>query len=226
MIRADVRGLGHYLQRFFGDYLTHQRKLSPNTILNYRDAIKLLLLFAAEHHGKGVSDLEFADVDVNTILAFLTHLETHRRCSVRTRNTRLAALHTFFRYLAAHEPRLLHLCQQVAMIPVKRAQPSPPTYLEYDEVRHILKAIDVSTRLGRRDRLLVHLLFETGARAHELATLRTSDLHLTAPYQVRILGKGERNESARCGRAQPEWSVATSTSGVCGTATMLLCWRG
>ena len=192
MIPTDLPGLGQYVQRFFGDYLTRQRRLSANTILNYRDAIKLLLRFSAAHHGKTVADLGFADVDADTVLAFLSHLETHRRCSVRTRNTRLAAVHTFFRYVAGHEPGLLALCQQIAVIPVKRAPQSAPTYLDYDEVVHILKTIDDTTPLGRHDRLLVHLLFETGARAQELAALRTTDLHLAPPYQARILGKGEK----------------------------------
>lgn len=192
MIDAHVPSLGHFVQGFFGDYLTHQRSLSPNTILSYRDALKLLLVFSAAHHRKSVSHLGFADVDADTILAFLNHLETHRGCSARTRNTRLAAIHTFFRYVAAHEPRVLNLCQQIAMIPVKRTQQSPPTYLEYDEVVHIIETIDDSTPLGRRDRLLLRLLFETGARAQELASLRTSSFRLAPPYQVHILGKGQK----------------------------------
>ncbi len=129
MTNADMPSLGHFVQTFFGDHLTRQRNLRPNTVLNYRDAIKLFLAFSADHHGKDVTQLGFTDVGADTILAFLSHLETTRNCCVRTRNARLAALHTFYRYVAAREPRVLALCQQVAMIPVKKARETPAAYL-------------------------------------------------------------------------------------------------
>ena len=184
--------LGEYIQAFFADYLTNQRNLSPNTILSYRDAFKLFLPFAASHHGKRVADLEFGDVGPKTVLAFLEDLEHTRGCSVRTRNARLAALHTFFRYVAEHEPLVLGLCQRVSAIPVKKARPSIPVYLEFDEVVHILDCIDCSTKIDRRDHLLVHILFETGARAQEVADMRTCSFRLSPPHQVRIVGKGRK----------------------------------
>jgi site-specific recombinase XerD len=204
MNHADTPSLSHFVQCFFGDYLTNQRRLSSNTLLSYRDAFKLLLVFAAAHHRKEVTQLDFTDVDADTVLAFLTDLERSRGCSVRTRNAQLAAMHTFFRYVAAREPRVLFLCQQIALIPVKKAGKPLPTYLEYSEVVHILGTIGSSTPLGRRDRLLVHLLFETGARAQELASLRASSFRLSPPYQVRILGKGhkERICPVRAGTAE------------------------
>src|SRR5215471_17936200 len=164
--------LGYYIQTFFGDYLTVQRDLSGNTVLSYRDTFKLLLVFAARRHRKKVTELGFEHLDPTTVLTFLEDLETTRRSSVRTRNARLASLHTFFRYVAVHEPRLLDLCQRINAIPVKKAQPPIPVYVDYDEVTHILKAIDRSTALGRRDYLLVRLLFETGCRPNEIANLK------------------------------------------------------
>ncbi len=181
-----------FVQSFFGDYLTAQRRLSPNTVLSYRDAFKLFLAFAAQHRARRVVDLGFEDVGPKTVLAFLEHLETERGCSVRTRNVRLAALHTFFRYVAAREPRVMALCQQISAIPVKRARQVPVVYLEFPEVVHILKSIDRSTWRGDRDHLLIHMLFETGARAQEVASMRVSAFRLSPPCQVRIFGKGRK----------------------------------
>lgn len=192
MTTKTLPSLGHYLQAFFGDYLTAHRDLSPNTILSYRDTFKLFLIFAARHHRKDVADLGFKHVDPDTVLAFLQDLESTRGTSVRTRNVRLAGLHTFFRYLASHEPQLLDLCQRISAIPVKKTQPPNPVYVDYDEVTHILGTINRSTVLGRRDYLLIRLLFETGCRAQEIANLRASAFRLTSPYQVRILGKGRK----------------------------------
>jgi len=184
--------LGRYIQTFFGDYLTAQRNLSPNTVLSYRDAFKLFLVFAARQSGRPVANLGFDDVGPNVVLAFLEDLEKSRKCSIRTRNARLSALHTFFRYVAVHEPRVLDICQRVSAIPAKRVQEKPAVYLEYEEVVHILGTIDRSTTLGRRDHLLVHILFEIGARAQEVASMRTSDFRLSSPGQVRIVGKGRK----------------------------------
>jgi integrase/recombinase XerD len=184
--------LARYVQAFFADHLTNQRDLSPNTLLSYRDTLKLFLAFAARHHHRLVVDLGFEHVGPQTVLAFLDHLETGRHNSVRTRNARLAALHTFFRYVGGHEPAVVDLCQRISSIPVKKFTPARATYLEYEEVLHILHSIDVSTLTGRRDDLLVRLLFETGARAQEVATLRTLSLHLVPPCQVRLLGKGRK----------------------------------
>jgi integrase/recombinase XerD len=189
---TTVPSLGLHVQAFFGDYLTAQRALSQHTVLSYRDTFKLFLGFAARRRRKSISDLGFADIGPDAVLAFLEDLERSRKNSVRTRNTRLAALHTFFRYVAGHEPRVLHLCQRVTAIPVKKTRTAPAVYLEHDEVLHILATIDRSTRGGRRDYLLVRLLFETGARAHEIADLRTTALRLSKPCQVHLFGKGRK----------------------------------
>ena len=184
--------LAHYVQAFFDCYLRAQRDLSPHTVLSYRDAIKLFLIFAARHRHREVVDLCFEDVSPDVVLAFLEHLEKERGNSARTRNVRLAALHTFYRYVGAHEPQVLDLCQRVNAIPVKKSKVSTVTYLEYDEVLHVLNAIDRSTSLGQRDYLLIRMLFETGVRADEIAQSRTSALRLFSPHQIVILGKGSK----------------------------------
>lgn len=184
--------LACHVQAFFGDYLTTQRDLSPHTVLSYRDAFKLFLAFTARHRQKQVVELGFEDMEPGTVLAFLEDLEKNRGVSVRTRNARLSALHTFFRYVAAREPRVLDICQRISAIPTKKTVLPSVVYLEHDEVLHILGSIDRSTRLGERDFLLIHLLFETGARAQEIASLRTGALRLSPPYQVRLLGKGRK----------------------------------
>ena len=183
--------IGSHIQAFFADYLT-QRNMSPHTIASYRDSVKLLLAFAACHLRKDVAALTFEDLGPNVILKFLDDIENTRGNSTRTRNARLAAIHTLFGYVAAHEPQLLGLSQRICVIPVKRSVTPCITYLEYEEVLHILASIDQSRHLGRRDYLLILLLFETGARASELVSLRTSSLRLEEPAQIRILGKGRK----------------------------------
>ncbi len=180
------------IQVFFSDYLTAQRALSPHTVLSYRDTFKLFLAFAARRSRKKVADLTFGSIGPETVLAFLEDLERSRRNSVRTRNARLAALHTFFRYVAAHEPQLLEVCQRVSAIPVKRTATSRMVYLEHAEILHVLGTIDCATSRGRRDHLLLLFLFETGARAQEVASLRTSSLRFAKPSQVTLLGKGRK----------------------------------
>ena len=204
--------LGLHVQAFFGDYLTAQRALSQHTVLSYRDTFKLFLGFAARRRRKSVADLGFADVGPDAVLAFLEDLERSRKNSVRTRNVRLAALHTFFRYVAGHEPQVLDLCQRVSAIPVKKTHSAPAVYLEHDEVLHILSTIDRSTRGGRRDYLLVRLLFETGARAQEIAGLRTTALRLSKPCQVHLSGKGGRSAFAHFESGPPRSSASISSN--------------
>jgi len=184
--------IGHHVQAFFADYLTTQRDMSPHTISSYRDSVKLMLAFAARRRHKEVAALTFEDLGPQVVLGFLNDLEKTRCNTTRTRNARLAAIHTLFGYVAAHEPRLLGLSQRICAIPVKKTKTPCITYLEYDEVLHILASIDMGTALGRRDYLLILLLFETGARASEVVSLRTSSLRFATPAQVRILGKGRK----------------------------------
>jgi len=192
MIPQTTGSFTHYVQSYFGDYLTAQRDLSPHTVLSYRDAFKLFLNFAAHQSKTPVANIGFEHAGTDTVLTFLEDLEKNRKCTVRTRNARLAALHGFYRYVATREPQVLELCQRISAIPVKRTQNSPADYLEYDEVVHVLGSIDCSTQWGKRDHLLIQLLFETGLRAQEAASLKASSLRLSKPCQLRVLGKGRR----------------------------------
>jgi len=184
--------VGCHIQAFFADYLTAQRDMSPNTVASYRDAVKLLLAFAARRRHKEVATLTFDDLGPEMVLGFLDDLEKTRGNCARTRNARLAAIHSLFNFVAAHEPTLLGLCQRIGAIPVKRTRASCIAYLEYEEVLHILASIDLSRPMGRRDYLIIILLFETGARAQEIASLRASSMQLSGAAQVRILGKGRK----------------------------------
>lgn len=181
-----------HVQSFFTDYVTAQRDLSPHTRASYRDAIKLLLTFASRRQHKPIVGLSCEDLSPQLVLEFLEDLVKTRFNSTRTRNVRLAAIHTFFRYVAGREPEVMGTCQRICAIPFKKAKVPAMPYLDHDEVLHILRSIDRSTCLGRRDYLLVLLLFETGARAQEIANLRTTCLRLTDSPQARIFGKGRK----------------------------------
>jgi site-specific recombinase XerD len=180
------------LRGFFEDYLAAQRDVSPNTILAYRDAIKLLLGFAARRSGRQVIRLQLADLGPATVLAFLDYLETERHNCAATRNCRLIAIHRFFAYVAARDPRHVDLCRRVLDIPVKKTSSSSLTYLDRDEVKALLAAPSPADRLGLRDRALLTLLYNTGARASEAACLDINDVRLQTPSQVRIFGKGRK----------------------------------
>lgn len=184
--------LAHNVQTFFADYLVAQRDTSGHTVLAYRDALKLFLTFIARGRKKAVADLGFEDIAPEGVLAFLEDIEKRRKNSVRTRNARLAALHTFFRYVAAREPQLLDLCQRISGIPIKKTSTPTVVYIEHAELLHVLAHIDRKTPRGRRDYLLLRLLFETGARAQEMASVRTSALQLERPSKMRLLGKGRK----------------------------------
>ena len=187
--QTPVPGL---LRGFFEDYLAAQRDVSQNTIYAYRDACKLFLRFAARHRGRQVIRLQLADLGADTVLAFLTYLESDRHNSAATRNCRLVAIHRFFAYVADQDPRHAELCRRVLDIPLKKTTSNSMTYLNQDEVKALLAAPSARHRLGLRDRALLTLLYNTGARATEMVQLNIDGLRLETPAQVRILGKGRK----------------------------------
>ena len=192
--------LSRHVHSFFQDYLARQRDLSPNTVLSYRDTLKLFLQFASRHLGKPVVDLSLELLDVELVLLFLDQLEAQRNNSAATRNVRLAALHTFFRYVGGQDPLLLDQCRRIVDIPLKRVATPAVDYLEPEELTAVLDAIDRSTPGGRRDFTLLSLAYQTGARVQELLSLRAGDLQLTPPAWVRLLGKGRKE------RVIPLWN--------------------
>ena len=156
------------VQAFFMDRLMQQRQASPHTIASYRDTFRLLLQFAQQRLGKAPSNLTVPEVDTPLLGAFLDHLERERKNSARSRNVRLAAIHSFFRYVALHAPEHSAVAQRVLAMPSKRYSRCPIAFLTPAEVDALLAAPDLTTWSGRRDRALLMLAVQTGLRAAEL----------------------------------------------------------
>ena len=184
--------LATLITAFFVRHLAAERNASPHTAKAYRDALKLLLRFAAEDGHHSIAALTIEDLTPALILRFLADLEIARRNTVRTRNARLAAIHSFFRYVLECHPQCALTCQRVLAIPVKRTTRPLLGYLTETELAHLLQQMDRSTIEGERDYLLVALLYDTGARIQELLDLTPSDVRFTAPVIARLRGKGRR----------------------------------
>lgn len=187
--------LASIIKRFFSHYLPVQKGLSVNTILAYRDAVKLLLCYAADTQNIPVDKLAVEQIDEKMVLGFLDDCEQRRGCSPRTRNARLAAIRSLFDYIARQEPVLLVHCGQVRAIPLKRVEHKQVAYLDEKEMQAVLNAIDVNSRSGMRDQALLMLLYNTGARVSEIVTLELEDLRLDDSAQIRIQGKGGKERS-------------------------------
>jgi site-specific recombinase XerD len=187
--------LASLLQAFFTDRLMEQRQASPHTIASYRDTFCLLLRFVQEQLGKAPSALSLPDLDTPLIGAFLQHLEQARGNRARSRNVRLAAIHSFFRYTALHAPDQSALVQRVLAIPPKRFERSAIEFLTRPEIEALLSAPDPATWIGRRDRTLLLLAVQTGLRVSELIGLCCRDVALSHGAHVHCLGKGRK---ARC----------------------------
>jgi len=184
--------LAPILEKFFTDRLRHQRDVSPNTIAAYRDAFRLLLRFAQRQLGKPPSVIPLNQIDAPLVGAFLDHLERDRRNSARTRNARLAAIHSFFRFVALEEPGNGGVCQRILAIPTKKTTRRLVTSLTRPEVEAIVAAPDRRSWLGRRDHALLLLCLQTGLRVSELRNIRCQDLVLTTGPHVRCSGKGRK----------------------------------
>jgi integrase/recombinase XerD len=184
------------LQLYFTERMITQRNASPRTVASYRDTFRLLLAFAAERTGKQPCELDIDDLDAELIGAFLNHLEHDRGNSPRTRNARLAAIHSLYRYAALRHPEHLHTIGRVMAIPFKRHRQNGVSYLTRDEVRALLAAPDRSTWLGRRDHALLLLAVLTGVRVTELVTLRIGDVSLDTGAHIKVLAKGRKRRTA------------------------------
>jgi site-specific recombinase XerD len=188
------------LESFFTDGLHHQRSVSPHTVSAYRDTFRLLLGFAKEKLGKEPSKLCIEDLDAKFIGLFLDHLESKRNNSVRTRNHRLAAIHSLFQYAALREPAHSRLIQQVLAIQQKRFERNIVTFLTCEESDALLAAVDQSTWLGRRDFAILLVAMQTGLRVSELTSLRVEDVQLGRGAHVRCLGKGRKERATPLSR--------------------------
>jgi integrase/recombinase XerD len=183
------------LQAFFTDRLITQRDASPRTVAAYRDTFRLLLAFAEQQTGKHPYELDLADLDAPLIGAFLNHLEHDRGNSPRTRNARLAAIHSFYRYAALRHPEHLATIARVIEIPSKRYERNDVTYLTKPEIDALLAAPDQTSWLGRRDHALLLTMITTGLRVSELVALRIADVTLNTGRCLRVHGKGHKNRA-------------------------------
>lgn len=190
MIRAD--GFPGLLQAFFAERLIRQQQMSGHTIASYRDTFRLLFEFASVRLKKLPSMLNFEDLEAPFIIAFLDHLEKARGNSAQSRNVRLAAIRSFFRFAALNEPRCSATIQRVLAIPNKRHARKLVAFLTRPEIEALLSAPDKNTWIGRRDRMLLLIAAQTGLRVSELVGLRCEDAVLGAGAHVHCNGKGRK----------------------------------
>lgn len=180
------------LQGFFTERLMKQRQASPHTIGSYRDTFRMLLRFAQSRLKKSPSQLEMTDIDAPFVAAFLEDMETHRKIGARSRNLRLTAIRSFFRYAALETPEHSAQIQRILAIPSKRHTRSMISFLNHEEVEALLAAPDQHSWLGRRDHVLLLLIVQTGMRLSEMTALRRSNVMLDHGAHIRVLGKGRK----------------------------------
>jgi len=181
-----------HMTAFFSEYLPGVKNLSSNTILSYRDAFRLLLTYCRDCENIPTEKLRIASFDDKLLLRFLGWLQQERGCSIATRNIRLAAIHSFFRYVQAHEPGLLLSCQLVLNVPFKKCQQPIIQHLTPEQTRDLLAAPGFSSRADRRDTTLLSVLYDTGARVQELCDLCVRDVRLDSPSIISLTGKGRK----------------------------------
>lgn len=183
------------IQRFFTDRLCTQLEASCHTVAGYRDTFRLLLRYASARHGKPPVKLMIEDIDVDLVADFLVHTETARGNSARSRNTRLAAIRSFFRFVAISDPTWLLHCQRILAMPNKRYVKRTVTFLDPEEIAALLAAPDRATWAGRRDHVLLLLAVQTGLRASELVGLTRGDVVLGPGAHIRCMGKGRKERA-------------------------------
>ena len=181
-----------HVTAFLTTYLAGQRNASPNTIRSYRDTFVLLLRYLRDVRGLSAEKVTLATLGAPTIVAFLEHLQAERRCGPRTCNQRLAVIHAFARYVQGESPDHLLAMQRVLAIPPRRFPRKPVRYLEAADLGAVLAQPDPTSATGRRDAVLLSVLYDTGARCQELLDLRVNDVRLDAPAQVTLTGKGRK----------------------------------
>lgn len=180
------------LARYFGQYLLQQRRLSRHTIHSYRDCWKLLLRYASAFRHKGIEELAVADFEGEVVERFLESLSSERSNLSSTRNVRLAAIKSFFRWLAGTEPSYLGICGSVLQIPAAKERREEVVSMEREELDAVLSSINVGTAIGQRNYTLLSFMYNTAARVQETLNVRIRDLQMQRPYTVRLLGKGDR----------------------------------
>ena len=181
-----------FLTAFLREYLPSQRHMSANTIKSYRDTFALMLRFCRDARGITPERLDLDHLDASLIVDFLADLQSKRHWKAATRNCRLAALHSFFRYLQTECPERLLQCQRLLAVPQQRQESPEVGYLRVEDLASILDQPDLTTPQGRRHAVLLSVLYDTGARVQELIDLSVRDVRLDVPAQVRLTGKGKK----------------------------------
>jgi integrase/recombinase XerD len=184
--------LGQIIYSFIEDHLKTQKGLRPLSIRSYRDTLRLFLIFAARDAGRRIARLSLADLTFERVASFLRYLETERRNQIRTRNQRLAALHTFFEYLASRAPEMVVVAERVAAIPTKRTPLNETRFLDHDELATLFAALPTKGSNASRDRALLLFFYNTGARVQEVADLTVANLDLGPQPRVHLHGKGDK----------------------------------
>src|SRR6202162_3794611 len=187
-----MKTVGQTIFAFFEDYMKAQKGLRPGSVRRYRDTLKLFLAYVASSRRRPITRLVLPDLSAQRVLDFLNMMEATRGNRVSTRNQRLAALHTFYRYLALQHPEMLAEAQRVEAIPSKRTAPPQTHYLERDEIEEIFHTLPKQGALALRDRALFMVLYNTGARVQEVADLSAADIDINGPLRVRLHGKGAK----------------------------------
>jgi integrase/recombinase XerD len=187
-----MKSVGQTIFAFFEDYLKTQKGLRPGSVRSYRDTLKLFPAYVASSRQRPITRLVLPDLSAQRVLDFLNMMEVKRGNRVSTRNQRLAALHTFYRYLALQNPEMLAEAQRVDAIPIKRTALPQTDYLEHEEIETLFKSLPRQGTLALRDRVLFMVLYNTGARVQEIADLRVVDVDLNGPLRVRLHGKGDK----------------------------------
>ena len=182
-----------YLTNFLSKYLPGTAGLSPNTIMSYRDAFSLFLDFCSENKKIKPEKLCLNDLNRKLVEEYLDWLEKARNCIASTRNVRLAAFHSFCRYLQTEFPDYILSAQQILSIPMKRTRKVSVDYITLDAMKMLLEKPDKTTRQGRRDMVLMCLLYDSGARVQELADLKVGDIRTASPSTVKLTGKGNKS---------------------------------
>ena len=184
--------LAVFLRRFLTAHLAGLRGCSPNTLASYRDTFKLLIAFFRDDRSIPPEELTLDCIDAAAIIGFLNWLETSRHSSVSTRNQRLAAISSFYRWMQSQDPTQMARCQDILAIPAKKQTQPAVHHLTVEQTRRLLAQPDRSTRHGRRDATLLATLYDTAARVQELADLTVRDIRLQPPALIAVTGKGRK----------------------------------
>ena len=193
MRKVQDQRLFDLIRGFLTDYLPHRRNASPHTIRAYSQAIRQLLGHVATSNRKSIAEVTFADIDSEAVSRFLDHLERCRNCSTATRNHRLKCIRAFYSYAAEDEPSVVACKGELGKVPFKRAAAEPALkYASESDIALILNAPDAKTAKGRRDRMLMSFLYDTGARVQEVLNVRVSDVQTNGTPTVMLIGKGRK----------------------------------